>query len=233
MLCLLLLPDSQKGTHTHIFTGSDAIQLCLAYAWVFETNLESTQRDVGVWGFCFDFFIWPYLQPGQPCPPDALKLEPTNSASPPWSVMSFSRLWSLDPASVSIQCCWDPFTGLINQDCLAVWYRSGPRRKTRSVPEASPHRPEAPFPPPVLPRALCAFLLPTHGPPLWSQGHWCVEPLDVGLRGGGGGGWSAFVGRLDLRSLLYWLFWKSSSPLTWPSGYIIHQRSSVSTHGTF
>lgn len=143
-----------------------------------------------VWGFCFLFFVFSFdhTHSQEALSPDALRLEPTNRASCPWSVMSFSRLWSLDPASISIQHFWDPFTGLINQDCLAVWYRSGPWRKTRSVPGASPHRPEAPFPPAVLPRALCAFLLPTYGPPLWSQGYWCVEPLDVEMEQGAGRG---------------------------------------------
>lgn len=145
--------------------------------------------------------------------------------------MSFSRLWLLDPASISIQRFWDPFTGLINQDCLAVWYRSGPWRKTWSIPGASPHRPETPFPPSVLSWALCAFLLPTHGPPLWSQGHWCMEPLDVGLQWGGGLERIYVQARPQVPTLLAFL--KVIHPLTWPSGCITHQRSSVSTHRTF
>lgn len=54
-----------------------------------------------------------------------------------------------------------------------------------------------------------------------------------GCRARGRRGWSTFLCRLALRPLLSWLLFIIIPPVTWPSCYITHRRSPISTHSTF
>ena len=157
--------------------------------------------------------------PAQPCLPDSfLKVRTCLQCfSPSKLLYLFARVWLLVPSTISVQWFCNSPIRPTDQDLMALWHWSGPRRKTWRVKRTSSCRPAAPLPSAVLPQTLGARVLPGTGPPLWPQEHWGLGPLDVGFQAACRRR-KPLCCKLDIRPFLVWLlsYFFSQPGFTWP-----------------